>query len=314
MSEDWQKFEELACNVQRDLSPNADVTHNEKIRGKTGILNQCDVVIRSKIGIIEFLGVIECKDHAKKIGVEIIRGFKSKLEDIGAMKGIMVSSEGFTRDAYIYAKNHEIDTYLLVDAKSIKWNKHALIPLVLCEVNLSSCECINYRNTDGEQISLSDESGHSANNYYYWDNRTSAYIQLKKLSENLWDEMAPAKNYKNGKIYYKSAPHQYELCHGGNSRTPVTIEIYLKSTDIYHYGSVSVEDGQGYLNMKTKQFHSKQFACSPLDWQDALKKWPSTQSSENIPFQPIMWLWIVRYFSERENHAKQFIQMGGGIR
>jgi hypothetical protein len=81
----WLKltnFEEIARRVQEQRSPMARVTRNEKIKGKSDIQNQCDIVIRSRIGTTDFLGVIECKDHTDKVGVEVVRGFKSKLDDI----------------------------------------------------------------------------------------------------------------------------------------------------------------------------------------------------------------------------------------
>ena len=193
---DWQIFEKLACNVQRDLSPNADVTHNENIRGKSGILNQCDVVIRSKIGTIDFLGVIECKDHESKIGVEVIRGFKAKLDDIGAMKGIIVSAEGFTKNAYQYSKEHGIDAYLLVDANSIKWNKHALVPLVLCDVYLSSCACSNHHIHNSNIVELDGGA-----RYWHWDRKNREFVELKSLVESVWDDMAgDAKNFEGNKL------------------------------------------------------------------------------------------------------------------
>jgi hypothetical protein len=316
MSKDWQKFEKLACNVQRDLSPNAKVTHNENIRGKSGIINQCDVVIRSKIGTIGFLGIIECKDHSSKIGVEVVRNFKAKLEDIGAMKGIIVSSEGFTKDAHLYAKKHGIDAYLLVDANSIKWNKHAIVPLVLCEVYLSSCQCFNYRVDNRQEICLKYDNGQPAgtNEYCYWDNEAQEYIYLTKLVEKIWDENDTGKAFENGNINYKSEPGRYELFQGSKPRIPVILKLHLGSTYNYHYGHVSVQDGQGYLDEKTRQFHSKEFVCMPLDWEEALKKWPSTLDTKEIPFEPIIWLWIVRFFSPRKNHANKFFQMGGGMR
>ena len=61
MPKDWENFEEIARRVQEQLSPLARVSRNEKIKGKSGIRNQCDIVIRLRIGTIDFLGIIESK-------------------------------------------------------------------------------------------------------------------------------------------------------------------------------------------------------------------------------------------------------------
>ena len=134
MPKDWENFEEIARRVQEQLSPLARVSRNEKIKGKSGIRNQCDIVIRLRIGTIDFLGIIECKDYADKVGIEVIRGFKSRLDDIRAMKGIIVSANGFTKDAYKYADEVGIDTFLLIEANSIKWNKIAVVPICIAKI------------------------------------------------------------------------------------------------------------------------------------------------------------------------------------
>ena len=77
----------------------------------------------------------------------------------------------------------------------------------------------------------------------------------------------------------------------------------------YHYGHVTIDEGQGYVDEKTREFHSIEFVCKPFDWRKAVETWPSTQDRNNVPFEPIMCLWAIRYFSPRENHASEFLLM-----
>jgi hypothetical protein len=127
----WKQFEILTKKIQQDLAPNAQVTHDEKIVGRSGVKHQCDVVVRGNIGQYDFLIIMECKDWPnKKVGTEVIRDLKGKLIDISATKGVVVSSKGFTNDANILARSENINLYTLFDAENVQWSDQALIPIV----------------------------------------------------------------------------------------------------------------------------------------------------------------------------------------
>jgi hypothetical protein len=88
------------------------------------------------------------------------------------MKGIIVSANGFTKDAYKYADEVGIDTFLLIEANSIKWNKIAVVPICIAKIFLESCSIKNLNHETGEQIALKYDNGRDIEdyNYYYLDN------------------------------------------------------------------------------------------------------------------------------------------------
>ena len=57
----------------------------------------------------------ECKDHARPIDIPLIEAFSTKLIDIGAARGAMVSNSGYTEGALRLASKLGIDTLALVD-------------------------------------------------------------------------------------------------------------------------------------------------------------------------------------------------------
>jgi hypothetical protein len=266
MPKDWENFEEIARRVQEQLSPLARVTHNERIRGKRSIQNQCDIVIRSKIGIINFLGVIECKDHAEKVGVKIVRAFKSVLDDIGAMKGIIVSANGFTKDPYKFAGEVGIDTFILVDAKSIKWNKIPVIPICIAKIFLSSCTTINHNYETDDQIALNYDDGREAEtyDYYYLDSIEGKYITLKELIEKVWDDHTKPASLINDHLSYSTEVGRFSLYQGNKPLIPVIIKLELDAKTEYHYGRLNPEDGKGFFDSQRYVLHSKESDFSDL--------------------------------------------------
>ena len=59
--EEWQQLEQIVASIQRTIAPEAKVTHNERVRGRSGQLRQLDVTVRQTVGSENLLIVLECK-------------------------------------------------------------------------------------------------------------------------------------------------------------------------------------------------------------------------------------------------------------
>ena len=76
---------------------------------------QFDVVITIKIPDDKLIIVIEGKDYNKNLDVPVLDGFHSKMHDVKASKGIIVSKKGFSSKARQKAKQLGITLYSLND-------------------------------------------------------------------------------------------------------------------------------------------------------------------------------------------------------
>ena len=127
----WRRFEKLVARVQQSLSPQAKVTHNEMIRGrKTGELRQVDVTVRTTAGQFPLLIAIDCKDLSRPATVTHVEAFAGLLDDIGANKGALVASNGFSAAAKRRATESGIDLYRLVDAEDHDWRAYVTMPIL----------------------------------------------------------------------------------------------------------------------------------------------------------------------------------------
>jgi hypothetical protein len=127
----WKKFEALVAGIQEQLSPNASVTLNEKMKGqRSDVLREVDITVRKWIGQFEIIVAIDCKDYVRPVDVKGVEEFIGLVEDISANKGAMVAANGFTPAAISRAKNSGIDLYRLVDAEEHDWKSYIAIPIV----------------------------------------------------------------------------------------------------------------------------------------------------------------------------------------
>ena len=79
MEKPWEEFEKLAADIQKRLSPNALVTHKDKIKGKSGRLREIDISIKQKIGQFDMLIAIDCKHYSKPVDIKVVDSVIGKL-------------------------------------------------------------------------------------------------------------------------------------------------------------------------------------------------------------------------------------------
>ena len=289
--ENWSKFEEIAKAIQTELSPNAIVTLNEVIKGKSGATNQCDITIRSKIGQIPFLAVIECKDHIKNIGVPIVREFASKINDTGAMKGIIVAAKGFTFNARAFAMHNNIDTYTLFDAQSIKWKDYALLPVAVIHVTLKNAK-VHFM-ADEKEIEVTED-------IQLIDKSKSEKINMRQYVENIWDEQFRFdETLKESCLTqeFTSEAYRWKVLFKDGKEIDVIIHASIGCYYTYFYGHTELAQGRGFQDVGQNKMLSKNFSSDPpLDFREIVEKWPSVKKVSDIPFTPSLWIRIIKHF------------------
>lgn len=121
MIKKWKEFESLIAKIQAETAPDAVVQTNNFIVGKSGRKRQLDVTLSRKVGLYPVLIVIECKRYSKPVGIERVEAFVTKLRDVGASQGVMISNKGFTRGAKAVAKEHLIALLSYREAEETDW-------------------------------------------------------------------------------------------------------------------------------------------------------------------------------------------------
>lgn len=118
---DWRRFERLIQQVFK-RTPGARVKSDAVVRGKSGRSRKLELWVKYPFEIkfaehftvrLEIKIAVDCKDHAKPVGIKKIEEFLGQMSDVGAHAGIMVSTMGFDKGARARAKKEAV---FLVDA------------------------------------------------------------------------------------------------------------------------------------------------------------------------------------------------------
>ena len=80
-----------------------------KLKCKSGADPKVDIYWEYEIADITHKTVIECKNYKKAVGVDDVREFGNKIQDIGDVRGVFVSKNGFQDGAKKVAKHFDIE-------------------------------------------------------------------------------------------------------------------------------------------------------------------------------------------------------------
>lgn len=278
----WQQFEELSADIQRQLSPESVVTHNDKIRGKiTGTIRQIDISIKTRVGQFEMLVVIDCKDFRSPVDVKSIGEVMELAEDVGANKIAVIASNGFTSSAKSRAKAAGIDLFTIVDSRDHDWQQYVSIPIVLEFVELKASQF---------EFSMTDMKG----GLPYPDDERNLEVYDKKgtlrgtLGE-IYDEFLS--NYIAIDSYQPSA--RVNLSDGNfflkmtNGFSPVDISVYLNFEKVICAGILPLSEACGFKDEINGNLTSKGFTTSKFSPHDIYNTWNRYSSIDEVPFKPV---------------------------
>jgi hypothetical protein len=84
------------------------IYHQREFVSKTGATFNIDLSYTFRIGQIDYLTIVECKNWKTRVGRNIVMELKSKIDELKAHKGILVSSNGFESGSIEYALSYGI--------------------------------------------------------------------------------------------------------------------------------------------------------------------------------------------------------------
>ena len=133
---DGKAYEAMVLTIYRALCRDesfSDVQHNVKLQSPDGE-RQIDVLVTHEHANVKYMTVIECKDYIGKLNVTVIDAFASKLVDVKASKGILVSRNGFSKTAYQKAKRLGIELCMIDYAENLLKQLITELPVVLAVI------------------------------------------------------------------------------------------------------------------------------------------------------------------------------------
>jgi len=114
------EYENFICGICADLGePAGIIVHrNKSFPGRiSGRDIKVDVSFEGKLLGARILGIVECKRYSSRVEVSDVEEFHSKLDDIGAHKGIMFTTVGYEDGAKKVAQGRGIALFILQEGQ-----------------------------------------------------------------------------------------------------------------------------------------------------------------------------------------------------
>ena len=110
---DWESYEGIVKDIYEKLGEGAGIEiicwgAACKVKGKSGVNHQIDVLASHSDGIHSYKTAIECKYWNNKVPKDAVTKLSEIIEDAHIEKGIVVSKSGFTQDAITFAQYKNI--------------------------------------------------------------------------------------------------------------------------------------------------------------------------------------------------------------
>ena len=116
-------YERFVFEICRDLAEGQHVTihRKKKYLGKvSGREIEIDASFEARILGAEILGLIECKCYKSRVEVSDVEEFHSKLDDIGAHKGVIFTTIGYDPGAFKVAQGRGIALFVIAAGAPLK--------------------------------------------------------------------------------------------------------------------------------------------------------------------------------------------------
>lgn len=272
----WKKFENKTTQVIKNFNSNSDVYENVYITGKfSKSPRQVDVKLVDS-NDYDFM-VFECKDKSHSIDTPVVEAFVTKLKDLGARKGAIVSNSPYTKGAQNMANEFDIDLLHLVDSsdsdiRTVVYATSLIIDVMPKHFNVgfgsSSIHGVSFVN-DVKKLEFVDSDGNSVTAYQIFIN---LWNNMKELSHTpgLYTYSVP----NNTKIYIQNA--------NGDKVLIENLHFNYEVIEKYFLGSIKIIDTSGIYNVKEKSYRTRSLKTEEIVPYEVEKIWQEINNPNEL--------------------------------
>ena len=120
--QDWEQYEAITKYIYAALGAQYGIKvigygRKFKVKGKSGVHHQVDVLTEQSNGEGQLHTAIECKYWNRKVNKDVVMKLSKIMEDSDITTGIIVCKAGFTRDSQTFAEHEGIKLVELREAE-----------------------------------------------------------------------------------------------------------------------------------------------------------------------------------------------------
>ncbi len=280
----WQQFELLVHAIQAQIAPDAVVTHNVRLPGRlTGAQRQIDVLVSGSVGQFPVDIAIDCKDSASPVDVNTVESFVGLIQDTGVHKGVMVASNGFTKNAKARAKADQIDLYRPIDTGNHRWRPKSVRMPMLCDFRGVAMQ-ITFSCSEPVPISIPEDFLTALDIY------DKAHMLLGKTLPTAmarWDAGEYPCEPGEHVVPIFSQPTTL-MDNGFGAFVNVTLTVRLFVRQELFIGHIPIVDIKAFRDEHTGHVITNAFTTGALDPETVFKEWTRIAPNQPLPFNPVL--------------------------
>ncbi len=285
----WKKFEKLAAEIQKELSPEAAVKHDEKIRGwdsKTD--RQIDIVVRQNVGQYPLLIVMQCKDEKTPLDVNAVGEFASVVSDVRAHKGALVSNSGFTEAAINLAKQKGIDVFRLVDIENKDWKSYATLPAAAVFDALEGYQLkfANNPNYPPERFAIPLKLLEDIPNTHLYKEDGTFINTIINAIRTAWNSDKLPK--KSGEYFDLKFVDEPVFIKDGEKLIPIELTANIVTRQQVFFGHIPIKSMRGFHDVSTGGVYTRSLTTEWLNTETIEKKWQKVESLDQLAVKPLI--------------------------
>jgi len=276
----WINFEKAVASIQKNITPGARITHDEKIKGKSGTDRQIDIVIRYSIGQYEILVIADCKDWKNPVDIGDVGQFIDMVEDVGANKGALICNAGFTEGAKNRAKEKGIDLLRVIDTENPDIKLTIGFP-TLCDFRRIETFNFSFRHSAPGPFALPACDPRYIEIYNQAHGFNDILINLLTKAWNSGKLPLEIGEYKDLRFIEEDAYTKVDDTFYG----PVEITAGIVVKRNLFFGSIPLDKGQGFANDVTGSFTTKSIEFG-LNVVEVEKTWRKISDPNELAIRP----------------------------
>lgn len=267
----WKKFESKTHKLLQELNPKAQVVQNVFIRGKLSLKKRQVDVKLVELGNYNFIA-FECKDHRRPLDIPVIEAFNTKLQDVKAKKGAIVSNSPFTEGAKNMAEKLEIDLLGLVDTGDSEIRTKLFTSMIISDTFVKSMAVrIDFKASffggipaDNKQIQI-------------YTNKSSAVNFVPKVFTNLWNDTEF--------LIKQPGTHEYtdtncQVLTTFGEIAPCRATFIYEVVEKHYIGEIQIINAKGIYNFREHGFQTRSMETEVINAYEKEKIWKEISPRE----------------------------------
>jgi len=254
MKNTGEEYEHIVSAIHKQFGGTATITDDEKIKGKSGIIRQIDVAIRSQVAGYDVLIIIQAKDYKRKVDIEKVDSLIGTLVDVGAAKAVLVSDSGFTKGAIGRAREDgHIELVSVIDVENQKLKARIGIP-TLAEIIGVESMAMKIEEKSKIQFVFTSQMMHEA----------------RMKFNRLWNE---------GKLKEHVGEQEYVDVLIDKPEQKFAITYSYNVVKKFYFKAIGLQKGSGIFTVTSNSFRSKSITTEIIQLSEIVTTWKEVDIS-----------------------------------